>query len=58
VAICVVVSVSFVIFDGDVWEHLPVGKVIWMLKHVPTTQLWTWPTYGTRDVNPPGDSAQ
>ncbi len=48
---CIVVSVSFRIYDTDIWQHLAVGRAIWTLHHVPTTQLWTWPTYGAPDVN-------
>lgn len=50
-AACVLLSVTFQIFDTDFWQHLLVGKAIWSLHHVPTTQLWSWPTYGTPDVN-------
>ncbi|HEY2956273.1 MAG TPA: hypothetical protein VGK89_13630 [Candidatus Eisenbacteria bacterium] len=45
-AACVVVSVSYQIYDPDLWQHLVVGKAIWTLHRVPTTQLWSWPTYG------------
>ena len=50
-AACVVASVSFEIFEKDFWQHLLVGRAIWELGHVPTTQLWTWPTHGAPDVN-------
>jgi tetratricopeptide (TPR) repeat protein len=50
-AACIVVSVSFRIYDPDLWQHLAVGRAIWALHHVPTTQLWTWPTWGAPDVN-------
>ncbi|HTK30913.1 MAG TPA: tetratricopeptide repeat protein [Candidatus Saccharimonadaceae bacterium] len=50
-AACLVVSASFRIYDTDVWQHLAVGRAIWTLHRVPTTQLWTWPTYGEPDVN-------
>ena len=50
-AACIVVSVSFRIYDTDIWQHLAVGRAIWSLHHVPTTQLWTWPTWGAPDVN-------
>ena len=50
-AAAVVVSVSFEIYEKDFWQHLLVGRAIWELGHVPTTQLWTWPTHGAPDVN-------
>ncbi len=50
-AACVVVSVSWVLWDTDVWQHLAVGRAIWRLHAIPTRQLWTWPTYGAPDVN-------
>ena len=50
-AACVVLAASFRIYDTDVWQHLAVGRAIWRLHHVPTTHLWTWPTYGAPDIN-------
>ena len=50
-AACVLISVSTWIYDTDFWQHLLVGRVIWETHAVPTRQLWTWPTYGTPDVN-------
>src|SRR3989442_8637321 len=50
-AACVVLSVSMRIYEKDFWQHLLVGRAIWQLHAVPTTQLWTWPTYGAPDVN-------
>ena len=50
-AACIVVTVSFRLYDTDMWQHFAVGRAIWQLHQVPTTQLWTWPTYGTPDVN-------
>ncbi|MFI5370866.1 MAG: tetratricopeptide repeat protein [Candidatus Eisenbacteria bacterium] len=44
-------SVTFQIYEKDFWQHLAVGRAIWSLRHVPTTELWTWPTYGQPDVN-------
>jgi hypothetical protein len=43
--------VSFQLRDTDFWQHLLVGKAIWTLRSVPTTNLWSWPTYGAPDVN-------
>jgi hypothetical protein len=51
-AVCVAVSTGFGLWETDFWQHLLVGKAIWSLGHVPTTQLWSWPTYGAPDVNP------
>src|SRR5262249_39191864 len=44
-------SVSFALYDTDMWQHLAVGRAIWALKAIPTRQLWTWPNYGAPDVN-------
>ena len=51
VAACIVASGSFRFFEPDMWQHLLVGKAIWQLRSVPTTQQWTWPTWGAPDVN-------
>ena len=40
------VTVTFRFFDYDLWGHLVVGKYLWTAHRIPTTQLWTWPTYG------------
>src|SRR5258708_26298297 len=50
-AACIALSVSFKLYDTDMWMHLAVGRAIWTLHQVPTHQLWTWPTYGAPDVN-------
>ncbi|MGH7742730.1 MAG: hypothetical protein ACRENS_12005, partial [Candidatus Eiseniibacteriota bacterium] len=50
-ASCVLVSVTFVLRETDLWQHLAVGRWIWQMHAFPTHQLWTWPNYGTRDVN-------
>jgi hypothetical protein len=47
----VLASVTFTLFETDVWQHLLVGKAIWTLGRVPTTQLWSWPSYGDPEVN-------
>jgi hypothetical protein len=49
-AACIALSVSYRIYDPDIWQNLVVGKAIWQLHRVPTTQLWSWPTYGAPDV--------
>jgi hypothetical protein len=51
-AISIVISVSYVLFEKDMWQHIAVGRAIWALHHVPTTQIWIWPTYGAPDVTP------
>ena len=49
-AACIAVSVSYRIYDPDIWENLVVGKAIWTMRQIPHTQLWSWPTYGAPDV--------
>ena len=49
--VCVLLSVTFEVYEKDFWQHLAVGRAIWHEHRVPTTQLWTWPTYGAPDVN-------
>ncbi|HEY6867621.1 MAG TPA: hypothetical protein VI792_10200 [Candidatus Eisenbacteria bacterium] len=51
-ALCLVVSVSFPIDDPDLWQHLLVGKAIWAHHAIPALNLWTWPTWGARQVLP------
>jgi hypothetical protein len=50
-AACVVFSVTYLIYDTDFWQHLLVGRIVWETLRVPTTQIWSWPTYGAPDVN-------
>ncbi len=50
-AALVLVSVTYLIYDTDIWQHLTVGRAVWTLHRIPTTQVWTWPTYGGPDVN-------
>ncbi|HTM57728.1 MAG TPA: hypothetical protein VL123_04875 [Candidatus Udaeobacter sp.] len=50
-AACIAVTVTFVLYDTDMWQHLAVGRAIYALHAFPTRQLWTWPTYGATDVN-------
>jgi hypothetical protein len=50
-AAILVLSVTHDVFDLDQWQHLTVGRFIWEQHHFPTTQLWTWPTYGAKDVD-------
>ena len=51
-AACVLVSVSFRIYEYDLWQHLVFGKAIWQLREVPQAQLWKWPDHGAAVVNP------
>ena len=50
-AVCAAASVSYRLYEGDFWHHLLVGKAIWQTHAVPTTQLWSWPTYGAPEAN-------
>ncbi|HET9325543.1 MAG TPA: tetratricopeptide repeat protein [Candidatus Eisenbacteria bacterium] len=51
-ATAVLVSVTFVIYEKDFWQHVAVGRALWRLGHVPDTQIWTWPTYGEPAMTP------
>jgi len=51
-AACVLVGVTFRLYDTDAWEHLAVGRAIWTLRQVPRTEIWTWPDFGQPNVNP------
>jgi len=51
-ALAALAAGTYAIHDPDLWQHLVVGKVIWQTHAIPTTQLWTWPTYGLPDVLP------
>ena len=49
---CLMVSVTFLIDDPDLWQHLRVGRAIWETHSIPMTQVWCWPTYGEPQVLP------
>jgi hypothetical protein len=51
-AACVLYSVSYKIFDTDLWQHLAVGRAIWTLHGPPQGQIWNWPGYGEPYVTP------
>jgi len=51
-ALCLLAAVTYAIHDADIWQHLVVGKTIWKTHAIPSTQIWTWPTYGSPDVLP------
>jgi hypothetical protein len=50
-AAIVVLSVTHDVSDPDQWQHLTVGRFIWEQHRFPVTQLWTWPTYGAKEVD-------
>lgn len=49
-AACVVLAVTFRLQDPDMWQHLAVGRAIWVGHSVPVRQVWSWPTYGAIDT--------
>ena len=49
---CLLVSVSFRLYEYDMWEHLTYGRALWQLHRVPRVQMWTWPDLGAPHVNP------
>ena len=49
---CLLLSVSFRLYEYDMWQHLTVGHAVWQLHRVPRTQMWTWPDLGAPVVNP------
>jgi hypothetical protein len=51
-AIAALLAVTYAMHDPDIWQHLVVGKTIWKTHSIPSTQIWTWPTYGSPDVLP------
>lgn len=51
-AACILAACTYAIHDPDLWQHLAVGRTIWQTHAIPTTQIWTWPTYGMPDVLP------
>jgi hypothetical protein len=52
VAIALLLCVTYQLIEPDFWQHLLVGKAIWQGHAVPSTNLWTWPTYGQSAVTP------
>lgn len=49
-AFSVALTVTFLIYDPDIWQHLAVGRAIWELREIPRTHLWTWPNWGQPEV--------
>src|SRR5262247_401795 len=52
-AVCLLVAVTFQIFDTDLWLHLTRVRAALALHTLPRTQLWTWPMYGAPDPSSP-----
>ena len=52
-AVCMLVAVTFQIFDTDLWLHLTRARAALSLHALPERQLWTWPMYGARDPSSP-----
>ena len=48
-ALCAIVSVSYRLYDTDLWLLLAHGRVIAESRRIPHEILWTWPGYGTPD---------
>jgi hypothetical protein len=48
----VVLAVTNLLTTPDFWQHLVVGKAIWQLGRIPQEHLWTWPSFGQREVLP------
>ncbi len=46
----IVLSVSYQIYDTDLWQLLVVGKAIWARHAVPGTDEWTWVGFGDPQV--------
>ena len=51
-AAIVVLAVTNLLTTPDFWQHLLVGKAICQLGRIPQEHLWTWPSYGQREVLP------
>ena len=49
-AVSIVLSVSYQISDTDLWQLLVVGKAIWTRHAIPTSDEWTWVSYGDPQV--------
>jgi len=51
-AACVLVSVSFQLYDADAWQHLAFGRALWTQHAIPMRQIFVWPDLGIPLVNP------
>jgi len=49
---CILASVSFRLYEYDMWQHLTYGRALWQEHRVPQVQLFTWPDRGAPNVNP------
>jgi hypothetical protein len=49
---CVLVSVSFRLYDADAWQHLAFGRALWTSHAIPVRQIFVWPDLGIPLVNP------
>lgn len=47
--LCAIVSVSYRLYDTDLWLLLAHGRVIAETHRIPHEILWTWPGYGNPD---------
>jgi hypothetical protein len=45
-AVAIVISASYVLYDTDLWQHLAMGRAIWQVPGALHVNLWTWPNYG------------
>ena len=50
-ALCLMLAVSFQIFDGDLWPQLARARALLALRQIPRQQMWTWPDYGAPERN-------
>ena len=48
-ALCAIVSVSYRLYDTDLWLLLAHGRAIAESRRIPHQILWTWPGYGNPD---------
>jgi tetratricopeptide (TPR) repeat protein len=51
-ALAALAAITYPMHDPDIWQHLAVGRTLWQSHAIPTTQVWTWPTFGAPDVLP------
>ncbi len=50
-AFCLI-AVAYPLSTPDIWQHLLVGKVMWLQGRIPMEHLWTWPLQGTPEALP------
>src|SRR5206468_438717 len=44
-AVSLVLTASYRLYETDLWQHLIMGRAIWE-RGLPRMNLWTWPQYG------------